>query len=288
MPRMSIKGVGIEYELLGEPEAPAVALTPGGRFSMETPGLRELGKALAAGGKRVLLWDRPNCGLSDVCFEAEAESILQGETLMALIRALDLGPIALAAGSAGSRVSLIAASRDPAPVSHLLLWWISGGNIGLMSLANFYCAEPANLVGVGGMEAVTNASCWAEQTRRNPAARAALLAMDPDHFVEVMQKWSLAYTPSQVSPVPGMSTEDWKTLTMPVLLFRNGRKDVSHSRATSDWVHRLIPHSQMIDPPWPEDEWNISRVQRMKGEAAGPFVSWPLVAPFILDFTRRQ
>jgi hypothetical protein len=108
--------------------------------------------------------------------------------------------------------------------------------------------------------------------------------MDPDHFVEIMQTWALAYVPSQISPVPGMTPERWKALTMPVLVVRNGRRDASHPRATSDWVHKLIPHSQMIDPPWPEDEWNISRVKRLNGQAAGPFESWPLMAPFILSF----
>ena len=68
MARISIDGLGIEYELLGEPGAPAVALTPGGRFSKDSPGLHELGAAVASGGRRVLLWDRPNCGASDLSF----------------------------------------------------------------------------------------------------------------------------------------------------------------------------------------------------------------------------
>ena len=38
------------------------ALTPGGRFDMDTAGVRELALALAEGGKQVLLWDRPNTG----------------------------------------------------------------------------------------------------------------------------------------------------------------------------------------------------------------------------------
>jgi hypothetical protein len=59
MARISISGVGVEYELLGEPGAPAVAITPGGRFAMDTPGVRELGEALVAGGRRVLIWNRP-------------------------------------------------------------------------------------------------------------------------------------------------------------------------------------------------------------------------------------
>ena len=101
MAGITISGISIEYELLGKPGLPAVALTPGGRFPMDSPGLPELAKKLAAGGRRVLLWDRPNCGGSDICFNSESESELQARTLTQLIHELNLGPTALAGGSAG-------------------------------------------------------------------------------------------------------------------------------------------------------------------------------------------
>src|ERR1700760_3221539 len=104
MARATLSGIDIEYQLLGPSGAPAIALTPGGRFSMNSPGLPELAQALAAGGRRVLLWDRPNCGASDVSFDGDSESDLQARILVELIRTLGLGPTALAAGSAGSRV----------------------------------------------------------------------------------------------------------------------------------------------------------------------------------------
>ncbi|MGO8890875.1 MAG: hypothetical protein ACLQB1_14460 [Streptosporangiaceae bacterium] len=34
-------------------------ITPGGRFSKDSPGVRELAAALAERGNRVLIWDRP-------------------------------------------------------------------------------------------------------------------------------------------------------------------------------------------------------------------------------------
>jgi len=108
--RIDIAGTGIEYELIGEVGAPAIALTPGGRFSKEAPGIRAFAEALATGGRRVLIWDRPNSGASDLCFEGASESAMQGKILAALIRALNLGPTAVAGGSAGSRTSLFAAA----------------------------------------------------------------------------------------------------------------------------------------------------------------------------------
>lgn len=287
MARISILGVDVEYDLLGEPGAPAVAITPGGRFSKDTPGIGELGQALAAGGRRLLLWDRPNCGASDISFEADSESDLHARTLLALIRALDLGPTALAAGSAGSRVSLIAASREPDLVSHLVLWWISGGTLGLISLANYYCVDHALAASFGGMEAVAAMPAWAEQIERNPRNRDVLLALDPARFIAKMEQWASVYLPMETSPVPGMTPADFARLSMPVLLFQNGESDLSHTRATTEWTHRLIPGSQLRTPPWPDEEWNQRCPSILPDGQRGLFAGWPAMAPEILDFTAR-
>jgi pimeloyl-ACP methyl ester carboxylesterase len=286
MTRISISGIGIDYELLGTPGKPAIAVTPGGRFPKESPGVPELGQALAAGGRRVLLWDRPNCGGSDVCFAADNESELHGRTLIALIRALDLGPTAIVGGSAGSRVSLIAASRAPELVSQLVLWWISGGALSLISLANYYCVESAIAASKGGMEAVARLPGWAEPIRRTPGNRDIILAQDPAHFIQTMERWALAYMPTPTSPVPGMSPGDFARLNMPVLIYRSGNSDLSHTRRTSEWVHELIPHSRLIEPPWPDDEWNIRSAYAMQ-HGSGHFAGWPALAPAILEFTNR-
>lgn len=286
MARIQISGLAIEYELLGPKDAPAIALTPGGRFAKDSPGLPELAHALAAGGRRVLLWDRPNCGASDVSFDGDNESDLQARTLIGLIRALELGPTALAAGSAGSRASLIAASRDPEVVSHLILWWISGGAISLISLAAYYCVNSAIAASRGGMAAVAALPGWAEQIQRNPRNRDIILAQDPERFLETMERWALAYMPSQTSPVPGMSPAAFARLRMPVLIFRSGKSDLSHTRRTSEWVHELIPHSELVDPPWPDDEWN-QRSDYAAKQGSGHFAGWPVLAPAILAFTRR-
>jgi pimeloyl-ACP methyl ester carboxylesterase len=287
MPRITVDGVGIAYELLGKEGDPAVALTPGGRFSMDTPGLRELAQELVKGGRRVLIYDRPNCGQSDVCLRGESESEMQAEALTGLIRALNLGPTVIAGGSGGARVSLIAAARDPEICSHLAVWWISGGPIGLMQLATYYCGEAATLASRGGMQAVLNATSWAENFAKNPASKEAILKMDPDKFIAIMQKWAAAYAPSDISPVPGMKPADFARLTMPVLVFRSGKSDLSHTRATSEWVHRLIPHSQLIDPPWGDTEWNDRSAAVQAGKEKGLFVNWPRLAPILLDFMKR-
>jgi pimeloyl-ACP methyl ester carboxylesterase len=102
----------IAYELLGQAGRPWV-ITPGGRFSKDYPDVRETAQALVDLGHRVLIWDRPNCGESDVCFVGPNESALQADVLAALVSHLDLSPAVFAGGSGGARVSLLAGSRHP-------------------------------------------------------------------------------------------------------------------------------------------------------------------------------
>jgi pimeloyl-ACP methyl ester carboxylesterase len=287
MARIQISGVGIEYQLLGPEGAPAIAITPGGRFAMDSPGVPELAQGLAAAGRRVLLWDRPNCGASDVTFEGDTESNMQGRTLAELIRALKIGPTALAAGSGGSRVSLVAASHGADIVSHLIIWWISGGALSLISLASYYCVTSALAASHGGMAAVAALPGWQEQIKKNPRNRDYILAQDPERFIQTMERWALAYMPMPNSPVPGMPPEAFARLKMPVLIYRSGKSDLSHTRRTSEWVHELIPQSKLMEPPWGDSEWNERSSHAAQHGGSGHFAGWPLLAPAILDFTRR-
>lgn len=286
MARIVVSGIEIDYELLGSPNAPVVVITPGGRYPRDTPGVPQLGAALAAGGHRVLFWDRPNCGASDISFAGESESALHAETLLGLITALQLGPVALAAGSAGSRVALMAASIAPDQVSRLAIWWISGGPISLAQLASYYCGDSAIAAAKGGMERVALLPGWADQLAKNPRNRSILLAQDPEAFIAKMQQWASAYTYTHTSPVPGMQAQDFKRLKMPTLVFRSGKSDMHHTRRTSEWVHELLPRSTIVDPPWPDQEWN--QCQAIPHEPGrGRFERWPMLAPMLLEFLRN-
>jgi pimeloyl-ACP methyl ester carboxylesterase len=286
MARIDISGIGIDYQFYGEAGAPPVVITPGGRYPKETPGVPQLAEAIAAQGYRVLLWDRPGCGASDISFDGPSESHIHGETLTGLLRALDLNNVALLGGSAGSRISLMCAVRDPERVARLGVWWISGGAISLAQLAAYYCGDSAIAASRGGMEAVADLPAWAEQIARNPKNRDIILAQDADAFIARMQQWAAAYGYSETSPVPGMGKAEFARLTMPVLIFRSGKSDLSHTRRTSEWVHELIPHSKLVEPPWPDQEWNnASLIPNAPGR--GRFERWPLLAPQLIDFLRE-
>ena len=132
-----INGLSLAYETIGEGR-PWV-ITPGGRFTKESPGVHELAQALADQGNKVLIWDRPNCGAYDVCFEGPSESAMQADALAGLLAHLDMNHAVIAGGSGGARVSLLTAARHPESAAGLAIWWISGGVYGLLSLATHYC-----------------------------------------------------------------------------------------------------------------------------------------------------
>ncbi len=283
MPSMDINGGRIVYELLGEGDP--LVLTPGGRFSMEYPGVRPLAEKLAE-QYQVLLWDRPNTGKSDVKFTGASESQMHADDLAALLKALGLAPAVLVGGSAGSRLSLVTALRHPDVASKLVVWWMSGGVFGTMYLAMNYILPVIAAALVGGMPAVVDLPQWDDTLAANPSNRERLLAMDTQEFIDIQKRWLNAYIPMPDAPVPGIKEEELAALALPTLIFRGGKGDEYHPEFLSLELHRLIPGSQLVDPPWGEDEWN--RIKRLAVAGKGSFFDeWPRLAPTILDFLSR-
>ncbi|MEP6624129.1 MAG: alpha/beta hydrolase [Acidimicrobiia bacterium] len=283
MPVAALDGMDIAYEVVGEGQ-PWV-LTPGGRFTKEDSGLVAMAQALAGTGRQVLTWDRPNCGASSVVFRGPSESETQAEALGALLRHLDLGPTVIAGGSGGARVSLLPAARSADVTAGLAMWWISGGVPGLLQLANYYCMPSIDAAWHGGMEAVVALDQWQESQVSNPANRDRLLAMDRQEFLAVMDRWALAYCPCDDALVPGLDAADIARLAVPILVFRSGPSDMSHTRATSEALAAGLPGAEIVEPPWGDDEWNERRAAIE--DAGSLFVRWSLLVPQLVDWADR-
>src|SRR3954466_15067280 len=101
MPYATIRGVSINYQILGE-RGPSMMLSPGGRNPASH--VLPIAEAMAAKGYRVLLHDRRNCGASDVAFDpSKSEFEVWADDLEALLRQLDMVPAIIGGSSSGAR-----------------------------------------------------------------------------------------------------------------------------------------------------------------------------------------
>ena len=89
MPIANVRGVDINYEILGD-HGPFVALQPGGRRAGSS--LRSLAEKIADGGNRVVIYDRRNTGASSIAIEGESENQEWADDLHELLREIDAGP----------------------------------------------------------------------------------------------------------------------------------------------------------------------------------------------------
>jgi 2-hydroxy-6-oxonona-2,4-dienedioate hydrolase len=180
--KIAINGGNVVYEILGK-QGDFIVLTPGGRFSKDIPGLRPLALALVKGGYRVLLWDRPNCGKSDVQFWGRSESHMRAETLQQLITKLDIGPCIIAGGSGGARDSMLTTMLYPELVTKLVVWNIVGGVYGSFVLGSHYLVPSILAVrglGIKGLPAVRE---WRDLIEENPDNEQRIRALDTDEFL---------------------------------------------------------------------------------------------------------
>ncbi|MCX4090817.1 alpha/beta hydrolase [Nocardia sp. alder85J] len=287
MPSVEILGGNVEYEILGD-SGDLIVLTPGGRFSKDFRGVRPLAEGLVAGGHRVLLWDRPNCGVSDVQFFGITESHMRAEVLAGLLRALDTGPVILAGGSGGARDSIVTTIEYPDLVRKLVLWNIVGGLQGQFILGSYYVVPTLLAVRTSGMTAVAELPEWQTLIEANPKNRERILGQDRTTFNQLMLRWLEAYVPKPGQTIPGVADVSFADIRVPTLIIRGGKDDYDHPKRTSLEVSCLIDGSELIDPPWPEDAWERATEARARGEDVGGFDTWVQAAPPILEFLARS
>jgi pimeloyl-ACP methyl ester carboxylesterase len=286
---IEINGGNVVYEILGE-TGDFIALTPGGRYSKDVPGLRPLAEELVGGGYRVLLWDRPNCGKSDVQFYGQSESHMRAETLHALITGLDTGPCIIAGGSGGARDSMLTTMLYPEIVTKLVVWNIVGGVYGSFVLGSYYIVPSIHAVRGLGMKGLLHVDEWKQRIAENPVNEERILALDSDGFLKVMLRWLNAFVSKPGQTIPGVEDEMFDNIKVPTLIIRGGENDWDHPKRTSLEVSCLIKGSKLIDPPWPEDAWERAAEDRAQGKVKrfNMFDTWVQAAPPILEFLGRR
>ena len=285
---IEINGGNVVYEILGD-TGEFIALTPGGRYSKDIEGLRPLAEKLVKGGYRVLLWDRPNCGRSDLQFYGQSESHMRADTLYALITALGIGPCVIAGGSGGARDSILTTILHPEIATKLVTWNIVGGVYGSFVLGSYYLVPSILAVRGLGIKGLLQVDEWKERIAENSANKDRILAMDPDEFLRVILRWLNAFVPKPGQAIPGVDDELFGDIKVPTLIIRGGENDWDHPKRTSLEVSCLIKGSTLIDPPWPEDAWERAGEDRASGKVKrfNMFDTWVQAAPAILDFLGR-
>ena len=276
-----MNGGNVVYEILGD-SGDLIVLTPGGRFSKEIQGLRPLAEALVAGGYRVLLWDRPNCGASDVQFYGQSESHMRAETLHKLVTGLGFERVhhrrrlRWGKGFHADHDALPRNGHQARGVEHRRrhLRHVRARRPSTSSPAFWRCAVPE-------WTAWCKVQEWRDRIEENPANKQRFLDLDSDEFLKVMLRWLNAFVSKPGQTIPGVEDEMFDDIKVPTLIIRGGENDWDHPKRTSLEVSCLIKGSKLIDPPWPEDAWERASEERAAGRVKhfNMFDTWVQAAP---------
>jgi pimeloyl-ACP methyl ester carboxylesterase len=241
MPQANVRGVHINYEVLGD-RGPWVALSPGGRRGLD--GVLGLGQRVADAGYRVLLHDRRNCGASDVVIDGdEAEYEIWADDMYELASQLGALPLFAGGASSGCRLSLLFTLRHPTAVRGLLLWRVTGGPFAVQRLARQYYGDFIEAAQQGGMAAVCATEFFQERIEANPANRERLLGMDPARFIAVMSRWREYFLQSADLPVIGASADDLASIRVPACVVPGN--DRTHPRRVGETAARLLSDAEV-------------------------------------------
>ena len=240
MPNATVRGVTINYQVLGN-DGPWVALSPGGRNAMGS--VQSLAQRIADDGHRVVIFDRRNCGASDVVIAGEdSEYEIWADDLYELLGQLDALPAIVGGSSSGCRLSLLFALRHPDAVSALLLWRVTGGAFAAKRLAEKYYGLYIDAARQGGMAAVCRTEEFAERIADRPSNRDRLMAMDPNEFIAVMSHWLAYFEAGADLPVIGVSETDLRSIAVPTCIVPGN--DKTHPVAVAETAHGFIAGSE--------------------------------------------
>lgn len=253
MPTANVRGVSLEYEIIGD-RGPWLALMPGGRRGYKE--FLPLARKIAAQGFRVLLHDRRNCGASEVVFDdSDAEDAIWAEDLHELLRQQDALPAFVGGSSSGCRTSLLFYLRHRKDVKGLLLMRVTGGAFAAKRLPENYYQQFIDAANEGGMEAVARMEHWQERIAERSGNREVLAKTPDDRFVKVMTTWRDHFLKGVDMPVLGVSAEQLGSIDVPTVVIPGN--DMIHSSAAGRNAHSLIPNAVLHALPIPDSDVDL-------------------------------
>jgi pimeloyl-ACP methyl ester carboxylesterase len=277
MPRASINGVSVNYEILGE-RGPPMALSPGGRNAMGN--VKPFAERMASFGYRVLIHDRRNCGASDIAFDkSRSEYEVWADDLYALSGELDMLPAIVGGSSSGARLALLFALRHPQAVRALLLWRVTGGAFAVRRLAERYYDQYVRLAQEGGMAAVAAEAHFAELIRNRPSNRERLMAIAPDAFIAIMRAWREPFVAGAELPLIGTSAADLRSIAVPVCLIPGD--DLTHRGETGAAAGRLLPDCEVHRVTGVDQDVDVTPVEDWYARAGD-------IGAIFADFLKRK
>lgn len=259
MPTANIRGLNINYEIVGD-EGPAVALITGGRRAYRE--FLPLARKIAAEGFRVFLHDRRNTGASDMLIAAdEVEEAVWADDLNELLAQQDALPAFIGGSSSGARTAIMYCLRHPESVRGLLLLRVTGGAFAAKRLPENYYRQFIRAAEEGGMEAVCATDAYRERIEANPANREKLMNMDPKAFIAAQSRLLELFEAGAHLPVMGVTEAELGSIKAPTIVIPGN--DNTHSSESGRTAHRLIPGSELHELPItdqdvpliPFDEW---------------------------------
>lgn len=245
MPIANIRGLDINYEIVGD-DGPFVTLITGGRrgYGEFVP----LAHKIAAEGFRVLLHDRRNTGASDMSFDAdEVEEAIWADDLRELLSQLDGLPAFIGGASSGARTAILFGLRHADAVRGLLLFRVTGGAFAAERLPENYYNQFIRMAEAGGMEAICADEQYAERIAANPANGELLSNMDPADFIAALTHWRDLFVAGKDLPVFGVSEVELNSMKMPVVIIPGN--DKVHDSTAGRIVHEMIPGSELHQLP---------------------------------------
>jgi len=232
---------------------------------------------------RVLIYDRRNCGASDVVIGGElSEQEIWAEDLHLLLSHLGMAPAYVGGISAGCRVSLLLAIRHPEDVRGLLLWWVTGGRVAAEQLGHLYYTQFIEAAQRGGMAAVIETPFFAERIQQNPSNRERLLAMNAEQFCAVMNRWKGFFDEGADLPVIGATAEELSRINVPTIIVPGD--DEIHPRAVGEHLYSLMPQSELVSDLFSPEElaaWREEGIDVLLANLASR------LAPVFNDFLQR-